>query len=71
MREIMADKLISLPATERYVRHRDIWDLAWIAQQRTSIDFSLVARKVEDYRLTDYRDRLERMVERLPDIVFS
>ncbi|HHX4111957.1 TPA: nucleotidyl transferase AbiEii/AbiGii toxin family protein, partial [Proteus mirabilis] len=26
--EIMADKIISLPATTRYVRHRDIWDLA-------------------------------------------
>jgi predicted nucleotidyltransferase component of viral defense system len=28
--EIMADKLISLANTEKYIRHRDIWDLRWL-----------------------------------------
>src|SRR5690606_18344729 len=31
--EVMADKLVSLPATKRYFRHRDIWDLSWLKQQ--------------------------------------
>lgn len=43
--EIMADKLFSLPATERYVRNRDIWDLAWLAQRGAQVDSELVKRK--------------------------
>jgi predicted nucleotidyltransferase component of viral defense system len=36
--EIMADKLISLVNTTRYVRHRDIWDLRWLKQRGTLIN---------------------------------
>ncbi|MEM8194358.1 nucleotidyl transferase AbiEii/AbiGii toxin family protein, partial [Morganella morganii] len=31
--EIMADKLVSFPATTRYIRYRDMWDLVWLHQQ--------------------------------------
>lgn len=34
--EILADKLVSLPACTAYVRHRDIWDLHWLRQQGAS-----------------------------------
>lgn len=67
--EVMADKLVSLPATKRYVRHRDIWDLSWLKQQGAIVQPDLVQRKIADYRLPDYPDRLELMIEKLPNIV--
>lgn len=67
--EIMADKLVSLPATQRYVRHRDIWDLSWLKQQGAVVQPELVRRKIADYSLTDYLDRLELMIDKIPGIV--
>lgn len=67
--EVMADKLVSLPATKRYIRHRDIWDLSWLKQQGAIVQPELVQRKIADYRLPDYPDRLELMIEKLPNIV--
>lgn len=70
--EIMADKLVSLPATEKYVRYRDIWDLAFLSQERAVADPALVELKVADYRLTDdYPDKLDTMIQHLPDIIHS
>ena len=43
--EVMADKIISLPATQKYVRHRDIWDLAWQQQQGANLDIELVRKE--------------------------
>ncbi|MGO3055762.1 MAG: nucleotidyl transferase AbiEii/AbiGii toxin family protein [Halomonas sp.] len=67
--EIMADKLFSLPATERYVRNRDIWDLAWLAQRGAQVDSELVKQKMMDYRLDDYPIRLNKMLARIPGII--
>ncbi|MDN7131527.1 nucleotidyl transferase AbiEii/AbiGii toxin family protein [Halomonas sp. MC140] len=67
--EIMADKLLSLPATQKYVRNRDIWDLAWLAQRGAQVDSELVKQKMVDYRLDDYPDRLNSMISRLSDII--
>lgn len=67
--EIMADKLFSLPATERYVRNRDIWDLAWLAQRGAQVNSELVKQKMVDYRLDDYPVRLDKMLARIPGII--
>jgi len=40
--EIMADKLISLVSCQRYVRHRDIWDLRWLKQQGGRINANYI-----------------------------
>ena len=69
--EVMADKIISLPATTRYVRHRDIWDLAWLQQQGATLNMDLVKNKVSDYKLEHFNKMLENFLERLPDIVSS
>ncbi|MDN5842900.1 MAG: nucleotidyl transferase AbiEii/AbiGii toxin family protein [Alcaligenaceae bacterium] len=66
--EITADKLVSLPSCERYVRHRDIWDLRWLKQQGAQIDADLVASKIEDYSESRYEEKLLDMIERLPEI---
>lgn len=69
--EIMADKLLALPATEKYIRHRDIWDLAWLAQRGATADPALVEKKIQDYRLDGYEGKLSNMIGRLPEIIAS
>lgn len=67
--EIMADKLVSLPATQKYVRHRDIWDLAYLSQEKAVVRPDLVANKIRDYRIEDYEKKLKTMIDRLPEII--
>ncbi|EKE77446.1 nucleotidyl transferase AbiEii/AbiGii toxin family protein [Gallaecimonas xiamenensis] len=67
--EVLADKLIALPATQRYIRHRDIWDIPWLLQQGAQLNLDLVSRKVQDYQLTDFEDRLNQRRQSLPHIL--
>lgn len=67
--EVMADKLVSLVNTTGYVRNRDIWDLRWLKQQGATLRTDWVLRKINDYRIDDYADKLNRMLERLPGII--
>lgn len=67
--EVMADKLVSLVNTTGYVRNRDIWDLRWLKQQGAKIRLDWVARKIRDYRISDYPQKLNTMLERLPEII--
>lgn len=67
--EIMADKLISLPNTRKYVRHRDIWDLQWLSQRGARLDIELVRQKLQDYGLDDYVALARDMQARLPAII--
>ena len=69
LEEVMADKLISLVNTVRYVRNRDIWDLRWLKQQGASINMGWVRQKAEDYQIDDYPVKLDTMIQRLPDII--
>lgn len=65
----MADKLVSLVNTQRYVRHRDVWDLRWLKQQGARVRTDWVRNKVADYFIDDYPQKLATMLERLPDII--
>ena len=67
--EIMADKLVSLPATQKYVRHRDIWDLAYLSQEKAVVHPDLVANKVRDYGIEGYEAKLDDIIGRLPEII--
>lgn len=69
--EVMADKIISLPATTKYVRHRDIWDLVWLLQQGAKLNMELVNNKVADYKLEQYDELLANLLERIPELVTS
>ena len=69
--EIMADKLVSLVNTQRYVRYRDIWDLRWLKQQGATVNVEWISNKIEDYRINDYGSKLVKMRNSLPDIVRS
>jgi len=67
--EIMADKLVSLPATQKYVRHRDIWDLAYLSQEKAVVRPELVLRKIQDYQIENYEKKLDAMIIRLPEVI--
>ncbi|MCL5424719.1 MAG: nucleotidyl transferase AbiEii/AbiGii toxin family protein [Gammaproteobacteria bacterium] len=67
--EIMADKLVSLVNTKKYVRHRDIWDLQWLKQQGATPNLDLLQRKLRDYSVEDYSTMARGMIERLPNMI--
>jgi hypothetical protein len=67
--EIMADKLISLVGCQRYVRHRDIWDLRWLKQQGAKINEDYIAAKIKDYKESDYLSKLDSMIDKIDQII--
>lgn len=67
--EVLADKLISLVNTVRYIRHRDIWDLRWLKQRGARINPKWLLQKIEDYAIPDYPAKLDAMCSRLPEII--
>ena len=69
--EIMADKLIALPTALKRLRYRDIWDLAWLARRNSDLNPKLVANKLTDYQVDNYRQKSRAMAKRLPAIVHS
>ena len=81
--EIMADKVLAFPtslldnhgqpvaADSAKIRHRDIWDLAWMATRGAKLNPTLVVTKIGDYGVADYPGLLDRAITRVPDIVKS
>ena len=69
--EIMADKLVSLPSCQRYIRHRDIWDLRWLKQHGAKINKEYVLAKIKDYNVENYPKKLNDIINRLDSIVRS
>lgn len=81
--EIMADKVLAFPTSlldrqgqavasdSNKIRHRDIWDLAWLSARGAKLDVRLVVAKIADYSVTDYASLLERAIVQLPAIVKS
>ncbi len=69
--EIMCDKLISLVDCQRYVRHRDIWDLRWLKQEGAKINHEFLIAKINDYSVKNYIEKLEDFSNRLEVIIQS
>ncbi len=81
--EIMADKVLAFPTSlldnqgqpvapdSVKIRHRDIWDLAWMSTRGAKLNPQLVAAKIGDYGVADYPGLLDRAIERIPQIVKS
>ncbi|MBK0098404.1 nucleotidyl transferase AbiEii/AbiGii toxin family protein [Erwinia sp. S63] len=67
--EIMSDKLISLAATTRYIRYRDLWDLPWLLQQNAFYDIDLVKKKINVYKIPDYDVLLSQRIQSIGSIV--
>lgn len=71
LEEVMADKLVSLPATTRYIRYRDIWDLVWLKQQSVKVNAELVSKKLIDYQTEKFEGKLQARIDSLVDIISS
>jgi predicted nucleotidyltransferase component of viral defense system len=69
MDEILADKLVSLSASRRYIRYRDLWDLPWLMQQGAKLNAGLVRQKVGDYKIVGFAELLQARINSLSDIV--
>lgn len=81
--EVMADKVLGFPTSlfdakgnagkldSGKIRHRDIWDLAWMAGRGVKLAPELVGAKLYDYSVKDYPDLLGAAIKRLPEIVAS
>jgi hypothetical protein len=81
--EIMADKVLAFPTSlldnqgqavapdAAKIRHRDLWDLAWMSGRGAQLNPQLVVAKIGDYGVVNYADLLERAIERTPQIVKS
>jgi hypothetical protein len=72
--EVLADKLVALPTsiaklvdgalipTPAKIRHRDIWDIAWLVGQGASLKLDLIHRKIVDYGIQHYDVLLENAI---------
>ncbi|WP_145520497.1 nucleotidyl transferase AbiEii/AbiGii toxin family protein [Yersinia mollaretii] len=69
LEEVMADKLVSLPASTRYIRYRDMWDLVWLKQQSTSVNSGLVNKKLTDYKTDNFEEKLQARIDSLAEII--
>ncbi|MDC9581898.1 nucleotidyl transferase AbiEii/AbiGii toxin family protein [Xenorhabdus sp. PR6a] len=69
--EIMADKLVSFPATTKHIRYRDMWDLIWLKQQGVEPDTNLIERKISDYHLTDFDELLQSRLNSIENLIAS
>lgn len=78
--EVLADKIVALPtsifkiengsqfATPARIRHRDIWDIAWLVQQGAVLDPNMVNAKIGDYGIKNFGQLLEFAVNAVPGI---
>ena len=83
LEEAMADKVLAFPTSlldnnghpvlpsSAKIRHRDIWDLAWMSTKGVKLYPELVAAKIADYGVEGYPDLLKRTIEKIPEIVKS
>ncbi|MEQ9920898.1 nucleotidyl transferase AbiEii/AbiGii toxin family protein [Pectobacterium brasiliense] len=69
LNEVMCDKLVSLVATTRYTRYRDVWDLPWLIQQNATYDIDLIRKKIQDYRIPNYDELLAQRIQSIDQVV--
>ena len=48
--EIFADKLVAFALRPNRIKHRDLWDMAWLHQQGVKLPMDLVPAKLRDHR---------------------
>ncbi|MDF4421664.1 nucleotidyl transferase AbiEii/AbiGii toxin family protein [Vibrio parahaemolyticus] len=61
LNEILADKLVAVPARNN-IKARDLWDILWLHQQKAVIDSDLIRKKLSDHEMGNYKDLLEARI---------
>lgn len=68
--EIAADKFVAL-ALRKSIKARDIWDLAWLNQQKVEANPQLVVQKFSDYQSQNGLDALAARLSEVPSYIDS
>lgn len=53
--EIFADKLVAFALRPNRIKHRDLWDMAWLHQQATRPQLALITNKLQDHHCPQAR----------------
>lgn len=69
LEEIMADKLVALPASTAHIRYRDLWDLHWMSVRKTNPNIDYVQSKVNDYKIENYQGKLHDRINSLEALI--
>ena len=48
--EILADKIVAVALRENRLKNRDLWDIAWLAQQGVELPTPLIPVKIRDHK---------------------
>ena len=67
--EIMADKLVAFVNCQKYIRHRDIWDLRWLKQRSAAVNSEFINAKLKDYSVDNYQEKLSERLNHLEGII--
>lgn len=69
-REILADKILALALRPNRIKHRDLWDIAWLKQQGENSDASMVWAKCQERHVeqTAFRNALSERLAELADL---
>ena len=65
----LPDKIVLLASCQKYVRHRDIWDLRWLKQHGAQMNKDYILAKINDYRVEHYPKKLQNLIDRLEKII--
>ena len=64
LEEILADKMIAI-SQRAYFKARDFWDVKWLADKGVQPNISLINKKINDYKITNFKEQLEKKVAEL------
>jgi len=75
LQEILCDKLIALVNSTKYIRYRDLWDIAWLANTK-NVTYDqklarLITHKITDYHIENYGLLVENFLEHLHEHVMG
>lgn len=48
--EIFADKMIAFALRKNRIKYRDLWDIAWLYQNKVKLSLDFVHKKIEDHK---------------------
>lgn len=69
-REILADKVLALALRPNRIKHRDLWDIAWLRQQGETCDAGMVWAKCQERQVDalSFRQALSGRLAGLPEL---
>lgn len=51
--EILADKIVAFALRKNRIKYRDLWDIAWLYQNKITLSLDFIHKKIRDHNHTD------------------